>query len=31
MWNPVLDLDIGFDLSMVHLNTAFAATANLGR
>jgi hypothetical protein len=30
MWNPVPDLDIGFDLSMVHLNTAFAGTANLG-
>jgi hypothetical protein len=30
MWNPVPDLDIGFDLSWVHLNTAFAGTANLG-
>jgi Porin subfamily len=30
MWNPVPDIDIGFDLSWVHLNTAFAGTANLG-
>jgi hypothetical protein len=30
MWNPVPDLDIGFDLSWVRLNTAFAGTANLG-
>jgi hypothetical protein len=30
MWNPVPDLDIGFDLSWVHLNTAFAGTANIG-
>jgi Porin subfamily len=30
MWNPVPDLDIGLDLAMVHLNTAFAGTANLG-
>jgi hypothetical protein len=30
MWNPVPDIDIGFDLSMVHLNTAFAGTATLG-
>jgi hypothetical protein len=29
LWNPVPDLDIGFDLSWVHLNTAFAGTANL--
>jgi hypothetical protein len=29
MWNPVPDLDIGFDVSWVHLNTAFAGTANL--
>jgi hypothetical protein len=29
MWNPVPDLDVGFDLSWVHLNTAFAGTANL--
>jgi hypothetical protein len=29
MWNPVPDIDIGFDLSWVHLNTAFAGTANL--
>jgi Porin subfamily len=30
MWNPVPDIDIGFDLSWVHLNTAFAGMANLG-
>jgi Porin subfamily len=30
MWNPVPDIDVGFDLSWVHLNTAFAGTANLG-
>jgi hypothetical protein len=30
MWNPVPDIDIGFDLSWVHLNTAFAGTATLG-
>jgi hypothetical protein len=29
MWNPVPDIDIGFDLSWVHLNTAFAGTAVL--
>jgi hypothetical protein len=29
MWNPVPDLDIGVDFSWVHLNTAFAGTANL--
>ncbi len=29
MWNPVPDIDIGFDLSWVHLNTAFAGTAHL--
>jgi hypothetical protein len=29
MWNPVPDLDIGFDVGWVHLNTAFAGTANL--
>ena len=30
MWNPVPDIDIGFDLSWVHLNTAFAGMANFG-
>jgi hypothetical protein len=30
MWNPVPDLDIGFDLSFIRLNTAFAGTAALG-
>jgi hypothetical protein len=30
MWNPVPDLDIGFDLSWIHLNTAFAGTAVFG-
>jgi hypothetical protein len=29
MWNPVPDLDVGFDVSWVHLNTAFAGTAML--
>ena len=29
MWNPVPDVDIGFDFTWVHLNTAFAGTANL--
>jgi hypothetical protein len=29
MWNPVPDLDVGFDVSWVHLNTAFAGTGNL--
>jgi hypothetical protein len=29
MWNPVPDLDVGFDVGWVHLNTAFAGTANL--
>jgi Porin subfamily len=29
MWNPVPDVDVGFDLTWVHLNTAFAGTANL--
>jgi hypothetical protein len=29
MWNPVPDFDVGFDLSWVRLNTAFAGTANL--
>ena len=28
MWNPVPDIDIGLDLSWVHLNTAFAGSAN---
>jgi hypothetical protein len=28
MWNPVPDIDIGLDLSWIHLNTAFAGTAN---
>jgi hypothetical protein len=30
MWNPVPDIDIGFDLSFIRLNTAFAGTAVLG-
>jgi len=30
MWNPVPDLDVGFDVVWWHLNTAFAGTANLG-
>jgi hypothetical protein len=29
LWNPVPDLDAGFDVGWVHLNTAFAGTANL--
>jgi hypothetical protein len=29
MWNPVPDLDVGFDVGMIHLNTAFGGTANL--
>jgi hypothetical protein len=29
MWNPVPDLDVGFDVGWVHLNTAFAGTASL--
>ena len=29
MWNPVPDLDVGFDVSWVHLNTAFGGTAFL--
>jgi hypothetical protein len=29
MWNPVPDIDIGFDLTWMHVNTAFAGTANL--
>jgi hypothetical protein len=29
LWNPVPDLDVGFDVGWVHLNTAFAGTANL--
>jgi hypothetical protein len=29
MWNPVPDLDVGFDLTWMHVNTAFAGTANL--
>jgi hypothetical protein len=29
MWNPVPDLDIGFDTSWVHLNTAFGGQAQL--
>jgi len=28
MWNPVPDLDVGFDVSWFHVNTAFAGTAN---
>src|SRR6266481_4134468 len=30
MWNPVPDLDVGFDVVWWHLNTAFAGTATLG-
>jgi hypothetical protein len=30
MWNPVPDIDIGFDLSWVRLNTAFAGMGNFG-
>jgi Porin subfamily len=30
MWNPVPDIDIGFDLSYIRLNTAFEGTAVLG-
>jgi hypothetical protein len=29
MWNPVPDVDVGVDFTWVHLNTAFAGTANL--
>jgi hypothetical protein len=29
MWNPVPDIDIGFDVSWLHLNTAFAGLGNL--
>jgi hypothetical protein len=29
MWNPLPDLDIGFDVAWVHLNTAFGGTATL--
>jgi Porin subfamily len=29
LWNPVPDLDVGFDVSWVHLNTAFGGQANL--
>jgi hypothetical protein len=29
LWNPVPDLDVGFDVSWAHLNTAFAGTASL--
>ena len=29
MWNPVPDLDVGFDVSWFHLNTAFAGTGNI--
>ena len=29
MWNPVPDIDVGMDFTWVHLNTAFAGTANL--
>jgi hypothetical protein len=30
LWNPVPDLDVGFDVAWYHLNTAFAGTATLG-
>jgi Porin subfamily len=29
LWNPVPDLDVGFDVVWYHLNTAFAGTASL--
>jgi hypothetical protein len=29
MWNPVPDIDIGFDVSYYHMNTAFAGSAVL--
>jgi Porin subfamily len=29
LWNPVPDLDVGFDVVWYHLNTAFAGTGNL--
>jgi hypothetical protein len=29
LWNPVPNIDVGFDLSWVHLNTAFAGAAVL--
>ncbi len=29
LWNPVPDLDVAVDVSWVHLNTAFAGSANL--
>jgi hypothetical protein len=29
LWNPVPDLDVGVDVVWLHLNTAFAGTANL--
>jgi hypothetical protein len=31
MWNPVPDLDVGFDVVWYHLNTAFAGTATLAQ
>jgi hypothetical protein len=31
LWNPVPDLDVGFDVTFWHLNTAFAGTALLGQ
>ena len=30
LWNPVPDLDVGFDVVWYHFNTAFAGTATLG-
>jgi len=29
LWNPVPDLDVGFDVGWVHMNTAFAGLGNL--
>src|SRR5262249_54389915 len=29
LWNPVPDLDVGFDVVWYHLNTAFAGNVNL--
>ncbi len=29
MWNPVPDVDVGFDVGMYHVNTAFQGQANL--
>ena len=29
MWNPVPDVDVGFDVGIYHVNTAFQGQANL--